>query len=692
VAAGLLLAGCSRRPREASFPGAPVVLVSIDTLRSDHLPAYGYRGVETPAFDAFRRDSVLVTRVYAHAPLTLPSHLTVFTGRLPAATGVHDNLGYTLDPRVPTLAQVLKNAGYETGGAVSAVVLASRSGVARGFDFWDDAVGAVGSASALSLVQRAGNETEAKLETWLTPRVGGRFLAFLHLYEPHSPYEPPEPFRSRYAGRPYDGEIAAADAVLGRFVSFLKERGVYDRAIVAVFSDHGESLGEHGEDEHGFFLYRSALEVPLLLKLPRRERAGTAIDGPAGLSDLFPTLLELAAVTAPASPDGAHDLLSPRRDGPPRRIFSETFFPRIHLGCADLASEIEGSDHYIDAPHPELYELAADPGETKDLAGGLPPQLRSLRLDVARKRAAFASPDAAGVEDKAKLASLGYVSAGAPEMGDLDDPKHGIATFARIKRALAFESDGRDEDAARELRALLDENPRMLDVWEAYSRSLFRLGRGEESLAAMRKTVELAPPGATSYLLSLAELEIRLGRLDEAIASARLARERGDAGGASVAARATLAKGDLEGAERWAREAAAAPEYAAAAGLTLARISEVRGDVPAALARLDEAEKASRERGVPLRGLRQARGDLCARANRPQEAERELLAELRAFPDNKQARAALAALYGAEGRLPEARAAIAALLSGTRTREDEAVARRLQSLIANRAAARARLQ
>ncbi|MCI0549219.1 MAG: sulfatase, partial [Candidatus Rokubacteria bacterium] len=281
--AGLLLvagmaAACSRG-QALRFPGAPVVLVSIDTLRADHLPAYGYAGVKTPHIDRFRRDAILYERAWSHAPLTLPAHVSLLTGLLPFEHGVRDNLGYRLDPGAhTTLAALLRGKGYATGGFVSAHALRGGTGLAEAFDVYDDHMVAPGGGGmeALGRVQRRGEETLALARAWLAGVESRPFLLFLHLYEPHAPYEPPEPFRSATA-LPYDGEIAKSDEIVGGLLDELRRSGVYDRALVVLLSDHGEGLGEHGEDEHGILLYRWALHVPLLVKLPGAARAGTTV-------------------------------------------------------------------------------------------------------------------------------------------------------------------------------------------------------------------------------------------------------------------------------------------------------------------------------------------------------------------------------------------------------------------------------
>ena len=304
-----LLAGCnggesgkaSPQPLgdAGTFPGAPIVVISIDTLRSDHLPAYGYKGVETPALDALRRDAVLFERAYSHTPLTLPSHVSLLTGVLPSRHGVRDNLGYAFDAeKYPFLPRLLGRAGYATGAAVSAYVLRGETGLAKGFDVYDDGI-SLRPTEALGNSQRSGRESSRAALAWLGTVKDKPFFLFLHLYEPHTPYAPPEPFATRYRAVPYDGEIATADAIVGDFLAELKKRGVYDKAIIALVSDHGEGLGDHGEQEHGILLYREALQVPLFLKLPGAKLGGAAVAAPAQLVDLAPTLLALAGQPVP---------------------------------------------------------------------------------------------------------------------------------------------------------------------------------------------------------------------------------------------------------------------------------------------------------------------------------------------------------------------------------------------------------
>ncbi len=366
TAAALLAVACGRDAspkRDASpgrFPGAPVILISVDTLRADHLPAYGYRQVETPNIDGLRRDSVLFERVYSHCPMTLPSHASMFTGSLPTEHGVRNNIGYRFEgAKLRTLAEELRERGYAAGAAVSSYVLRSDTGIDDGFEFYEDSI-AVATAGATSEHQRSGGETLKHALAWIEGHREQPFFFFLHLYEPHAPYDPPEPFKSRYPSA-YDGEIAAADAIVGELVRSLKAAGLYDSAIIIFTSDHGEGLEDHGEDQHGILLYREALWVPLLVKLPGSHQADS-ISRPTPLAHLFGTVLRLVGIDLPSRPASWFDA-----GGEARPIYSETLYPRIHLGWSELRSLIDGRYHYIEGPRPELYDLERDPGEARNL-------------------------------------------------------------------------------------------------------------------------------------------------------------------------------------------------------------------------------------------------------------------------------------------------------------------------------------
>jgi arylsulfatase A-like enzyme len=690
--AGLLYSASCRkvRPEKAPvFPRAPVVVISVDTLRSDHLPFYGYSGVETPALSALRADSVLFEKAYSHVPLTLPAHVSIFTGLLPAGHGVHDNLGYRLKPEVPTLAELLKKGGYRTGAAVSAFVLLGATGMGRGFDFYQDGIEAKNPHMASSMIQRPGAETAAHLEGWIAGGKEEPLFAFLHLYEPHAPYDPKEPYRTRYAQSLYDGEIATADEIVGNFVTFLKEKGIYDRALVVFLSDHGESLGEHGEEEHGVFLYRAALQVPLMVKLPKGQFAGSTVKEAVQLADVFTTIGEAVAVERFPRIEGNVNLLSlaAGAPAPERRVYAETFFPRTHFGWSDLASVLDGKWQYVDAPRAEFYDLSSDPGEVTNLVEKKPGPFRAMKLELDKRKASFEAPGAIGEEEKKKLASLGYLSTGAtPGQGPLLDPKDEIGVIVSIRQAFSMSKQGRPQEAIVYFEQLLKKNPGMLDVWDLYSEVLLDVGRGEDALAARRKTVELAPPGATVPLISVAELCLQIGKPDEALKNAQLARERGDPAASDTIGRALFVKGDLAGAEAEARSGLSIPNQRRKSLLLLARVETKRNDFPKALEALDVLIAEAGGQDLPI-GTHYLRGDVLARMDRVADSEREFQEEIRLHPAHLDARVGLSLVYASSNRMGEAKRTVAEMVSKVGTADAYSRAVRALTFFQDKAAA-----
>jgi len=490
--------GCDRAPpggggapadtRDWLPAGTPIVLVSIDTLRADHLPAYGYRQVATPAIDALRRDGVLFARAYAPVPLTFPSHASLLTGLLPGEHGVRDNTGYTLDAKgLPYLPRQLRAAGYATGAAVSALVLARGTGLAEGFDVYEDSF-TWQAGTLLGQVQRPGGETLAAVRPWLRARGTGPFFLFLHLYEPHSPYAPPEPYASRYP-RPYDGEIAAADAIVGELVAELRAIGAYDRALVLLLSDHGEGLGDHGEQEHGILLYREALQVPLVLKLPGARAAGATVETPVQLLDVPPTLLPLARATADPRQHGVSLVARIAGDTTVRAVYSETLYPRIHFGWSELTSVVDGPWHFIQGPDPELYDLVADPAEGDNRREATRPVVRRMQELLRAHPGDFRPPAAPSPEQLRQLAALGYVGSSAPPAaasGPLPDPKKEILTLEPLTRG--FQAFARKDYATAipALREITARHPRLAEAWEYLGQALAASGEREAAIAAYR--------------------------------------------------------------------------------------------------------------------------------------------------------------------------------------------------------------
>ena len=645
------------------FERAPVILISVDTLRSDRLPMYGYAKIETPALDGLRRDAILFERAYSHIPLTLPAHVSLFTGLEPGQHGVLDNSGFRLDPAIPCLAELLKKAGYATGGAVSAVVLNSQSGIARGFDFWDESVESKRRTSMLEFVRRPGKETADHLLAWIRHQGPGPLLAFLHIYEPHAPYEAPEAYRSRYPD-PYDGAVAYSDAIVGGFLAELKKIGLYDKAMIFFLSDHGEGLGDHGEMQHGIFLYRESLQIPLLIKLPGGALAGTSVKTPVQISDVFPTIGEALAVPGFPERPGTTSLIGLASGGPApeRRIFAENYSPRIRLGWSELRSLISIRHQYIEAPTPEFYDLAGDQAEKENLAGRKPPELRSMVVETERRKTALRSPSTIDPEQAKKLQSLGYLTGSTSETGGpLPDPKEAIGSLVELQRAVELHQAGKSAEAVPILLGLLKTNPRLIDGWEILSAALERQGRMDEALTALKRTAQLSPPGRTNYLVDVANLALRAGRTEEARKHADVAWEMGDARAAEVLARIHISENDPAGARRWAERALERKTSVDSALLVLARAAMLEGKLAEALEKVNEAAKAAVETTPPM-GLHVLRAEILGRQDKLDLAEAEYRKELELFPQNVEAFTGLAIIAASRGDMREASRRIDAMI------------------------------
>ena len=520
--------GCSRSkgPKIEGAEGAPVILVSIDTLRSDRLPAYGYEEVETPHLDAFARDAITFDRAYSHTPLTLPSHASILSGKLPDEHGVRDNIGYDVPADLVTfLPRDLAADGYRTGGAVSAYVLRGETGIGNGFEFFEDDIpfreGVAGGA-----MSRRGDETLEAARDWLHSVADERFFFFFHLYEPHLPWEAPEPFATRFAS-PYDAEVAAADAVVGELMAELVDLGIYDDAIIVVLSDHGEGLGDHGYVEHGFLLYREDIQVPLFLKLPGQQLGGTRQAADAQLVDLYPTIAELVGLRLDDSLPGCSLLRLPECAGPDRAIYSESFYARLHLGWSDQASLVQGDYHFIDGPDPELYDLGKDPRETTNILRDERRVYGEMRGKLEGFNRQLEPPMEVDEETRDRLAALGYLGSSQSDLeGPLPDPKGQLHTLEDLNQARAYLEGGEYEAAAEAARRAVTANPRMVDAWDVLGNALEQQAKLEEAVQAYKKAMEISGP-RSEIILAISRVQLELGHVEEALAGIEMARQAG---------------------------------------------------------------------------------------------------------------------------------------------------------------------
>ncbi|HEV3139182.1 MAG TPA: sulfatase-like hydrolase/transferase [Vicinamibacterales bacterium] len=664
LAAALAAAVIAARTRTAqSRANGAVVLISIDTLRADHLPIYGYRGVRTPAIDALAADGVVFDNAYAHAPQTLPSHASILSGRLPFETGVRDNVGFTIGRDEVLLPSMLHDAGFATAGFVSSYVLRRETGIGRGFDRFDDALPAASPEIAIGELRRDGTATLAVADAWLDGLTSSRFFLFFHIYEPHAPYTA----LARFAGyAPYDGAIAYADEIVGSLVASLKRRGLYDAALVVLVSDHGEGLGDHGEQEHGLFLYREAIRVPLTIKLPRQQRAGLRIATPVQHIDLVPTILDVAHARARSGLRGR--TLAPLFAGgtiPEQGLYAEALYSRYHFGWSELYALTDARYAFIRAPRDELYDLQQDPGERRDLASERESTRLAMRAGLERliAGARIDAPGGISADARERLRALGYVGAtssrGSDADGPLPDPKDRVDVLERYRTAIAQVRDGRFDAALENFQIIVRDNPRMADVWSEIGGLNLRLGRADAALAAYKRLVDVAPHDP-SALINVADTLLTLGRLNEARVQAQAAAETIPSTDIRWSAKAheTLAMIALE-----RRDPAAARQEAARAheidptlplpqrveGLIRYKASQFGDAVPFFAAAL----KDSSARTAQIPGLRYYLGDALARLERYSDAEPLLRDEVRLFPSELRARASLAMLYRATGRAQE---------------------------------------
>lgn len=688
-----------RRSATAGAADGPVIIFSIDTLRADRLPAYGYKAISTPNIDRVVADGVLFENAYSHSPQTLPAHTSMLSGRLPFEHGVRDNIGFSVKPGERFIQHALKERGYTSGGFVSSYVLRSQTGFSQGFDTYDEELPPASPDKPLGQVQRGGEDTVAAAVRWVDRQTSDRFMAFVHIYEPHKPYTPPPRFTT--ADR-YDGEVEHADEIVGRFIEHLKTKQLYDRATIVLLSDHGEGLGDHGEDEHGIFLYRETIRVPLIIKLPASRGAGRRVAAPVQHIDIPPTILDL--VGAAAADDWRGRSLRPLLDGSgplaKTTIYSESLSPRYHFGWSELYALSDDRYRLIRAPRDELYDIQQDPNELKSIAGERLQVRSAMRsvLDAIIVNASVAAPSAVSSEDRQKLAALGYVGtqtgASLTLPGDqLPDPKDKVGVLQKYKRATDLAGERKYPEAIAAYRELLRDDPDMTDAWLLLAEIAGRSGLTADSVAAYKEVIKRKPQDP-SGLTGAAGGLLRLGRLDEARAHAELATGVAPATAHDLVARIAILQKDVEAARRHARLAQQADPTLPLPAFIEGLINYQRGEYAAAAPHFLEASRALATRTVQLADVNYYLGDSLARLERYAEAEQAFAAELRIFPTHVRAHAGLAMVYHATGRDADAERAIGDLMRNSPTPEAYNVAAQLWTMFgepARAAAIRARM-
>src|SRR5438874_633125 len=486
-----------------------VFLVTIDTLRADHVHCYGDSNIQTPAIDSMARDSVRFTHAFTPSPITNSSHTSILTGLMPSSHGVTD-FAVPLASSHATWAELLKGKGYHTAAFIGAVILDSKSlspGLDRGFDFYDNFPEHSESKSRWGRVERRGMDVVGRAEKWLSAHPSGPRFVWVHLYDPHDPYEPPLPYSQIYKDRLYDGEIAYADSALGNFIAYLKTHGWYENAIVIVVGDHGEGLGEHGEDTHGIFLYDSTTHVPLIIKPPGRSGSAKVVDAQVRTIDILPTVIDLLSIHAPPALDG--ESLKQYLSGgltKDRPAFGETDYP-LRFGWAPLRSVRAEGFKFIEAPKPELYDLQKDPGELKNEYGPTNEMVqkgRKLLTDLRAKKPAAAAGSAATASPGSanQLQALGYVgqtetSSTNPPSG-LPDPKDKIEEQNLLHTAMIASEDERPAEARSALEKVLQLDSKSPTALKQIGELELKAGEYAKAAAHLKTAREIRPDDATA--------------------------------------------------------------------------------------------------------------------------------------------------------------------------------------------------
>ena len=517
----------------AAAPLAPVILISIDTLRADHLSCYGYRNLKTPSIDSLTANGTLFSQASSQIPITLPSHLSLLTSTYPFANGIEEN-GERVPPGATTLAVVLQSRGYLTAAFIGGYFLAREFGLDQGFSLYDSPfTGHMEGSEAAAALKRPAADVLAEARKWLAGHDNPSavpFFVFIHLFDLHHPYTEPESFRTQYPGSEYDAELAYTDSMLGEFWQFLKDRGIFSCSLIVLTADHGESLGDHGESTHGYFIYQSTLRVPLIIHWPDEHASGgtprvrvpgvrdprpggaavppirpSRVDEPVGLIDVAPAILQFLGLPQPSSFEGTSllDLLSAAAgaSAAPRGVYSESLYAHDKFGWAPLRALRIGDFKYIDAPEPELYNLASDPSEQHNLISNHPAVAQALRTRLVDLRKQFARAGAPAQpeispEALANLHALGYLgfsSAYAGKNTTGPDPKSRLAEYRLYLRALELSQTGHGSEAIAIFREVLDEDDQNLPAHEDLADCYFQLRRFYDAAGELRAALALDP-------------------------------------------------------------------------------------------------------------------------------------------------------------------------------------------------------
>jgi arylsulfatase A-like enzyme/Tfp pilus assembly protein PilF len=597
VIASVLVLGCCKSSKGPAQPRRlNLVLVTIDTLRADRLGCYGYSGIETPNLDRIARQGALFENAITHTPLTAPSHASIFTGLYPAAHGVRDTGGFVLQASHVTLAEIMRRQGWDTAAFVGASVLKRQFGFNQGFGVYGDEMPKPDPRKiAGDYAERRAEVVVDKAIAWLGGQSRRPFFLWVHVFDPHSPYDPPPPFREKYAGRPYDGEVAYTDRELGRLFAAVAGKSPED-TLIAVMSDHGESLSDHGEYTHGVFLYDSTVRIAFLLAGPGVPKS-MRVKQQARTVDVLPTVLELMGIQTPAGVQGAS--LTPAFRGKPLSTsdaYLETLYPKINMDWAELRGIRASRWKYIRAPKAELYDLQQDPGETDNVIGNHPTEAHRLEaaLQAVAAQAEKVQTTMADPRTLAQLKSLGYLGGSSAQQFTLTgggiDPKDRLDVLKSLYLAVSPDASSPAAQRVPLLRKALADDPGNATVYYHLGNEYARTGRAREAMKLYQDALRHGLSNA--WLFSrLAYLFLQQGNKDEAIAYFEKAAQRNPSDNESLndLGMAYLETGRLADAERALRWSAKADDQYALAYNGLGLVAIQKHDLQAARESFEKA-------------------------------------------------------------------------------------------------------
>ena len=639
-----------------ALPSTPVILISVDTLRADHLSCYQPGSRPTPHIDSLANKGTLFSQINSPFPLTLPAHAALLTSTYPFASGVQDN-GVPLKATAVTLADVLKNAGYRTAAFVGSFVLDRRFGLNRSFDVYEGPIDLHNKTAAGTLERkRPGAQVVEAARQWVEGNSNAPFFLFLHLYDLHQPYNLPQDAAQRHGETGYSAELAYEDRVLGDFLAYLARRQLFEKALIVFTSDHGEALGDHGESTHGYFIYQSTLHVPLIIHWPAgfNRFPHQRSEDSASLLDVAPTILDTLGLSTPAEMRG-HSLIAGTGS---REVYSESVYARNHFGCAPLRSLRVGSLKYIEAPKPELYDLSTDPKELHNLYDQQQSKTAEMGRQIAALRARFApaapaknsppKPDAV-----AALRSLGYLAGSPPPNGPEPrvDPKDRIADFERYSRGLNLASAGRLSESDALLRSLRDKVPDVVDVRIGLGLNQQRLGAYAQAAGEFKAAIDLAPSDAQARF-ELGFCYFRLGKPDEAIPALRaaLALEPWYTRAEEALAEISIQKKDYLQARAYLNHILSIDPSSYTGHYNLGILAAMEGNWNEAQQRILSAlhtDPASAEAHDTL-------GKICFQTGDPEQALRQFEEAIRLQPKLPSAHYGLALVFQKQGKIQEA--------------------------------------